>query len=130
MTDAASRRSLDGVLARGDPEREALALALTANARIVAEVLGSGEDPETHALLRAIAASRSLAGVLDDTVHALVGRARANGQTWAQIGAALHVTRQAAFQRFGGADAEATPLEGAAERAVEPGLFILPAGEP
>lgn len=104
---------------RGDPEREVIALALTANAQLVAEVLRGGDDPETHALLRAIAATRSLAIVVDDTLHALVDRARASGQTWAQIGAALHVTRQAAFQRFGGEGATPTPLVGAAQRAVE-----------
>ena len=97
-----------------------MALALTTNAQLVADVLRGGEDPEAHALLRAIAATRSLAVVVDDTLHALVDRARASGQTWAQIGAALHVTRQAAFQRFGGgAAAQATPLEGASERALE-----------
>jgi hypothetical protein len=103
---------------RGDPEREVMALALTTHAQMVADVLRGSEDPEARALLRAIAATRSLAVVVDDTVHALVDRARASGQTWAQIGAALHVTRRAAFQRFGGG-AEATPLEGASERALE-----------
>jgi hypothetical protein len=104
---------------RGDPEREVLALLLTTNAQMVADVLrGPGDDPEADALVRAIAATRSLAAVVDDTLRALVDRARADGQTWARIGAALHVTRQAAFQRFGGDGEEGTPVADAPARAL------------
>lgn len=53
-----------------------------------------------------VAATRSLDLILDDILHTLVRQARAKGHTWAEIGDLLHVTRQAAFQRFGGATVE------------------------
>ena len=40
--------------------------------------------------------------IVEDTLHAPVEQARAAGHTWAEIGEMLHVSRQAAFQRFGG----------------------------
>ena len=74
--------------------------------------------------MRAIAATRSLDMIVEDTLRALVDQARAAGHTWAEIGELLHVSRQAAFQRFGAgrrATAEegvAVPVEGAVETAV------------
>ena len=53
------------------------------------------------ATIPALAAARGLGEVLDDIVEALVRRARGEGQSWAAIGYALQVSRQAAFQRFG-----------------------------
>jgi hypothetical protein len=60
-----------------------------------------------------------------DSLRALVDQARAAGHTWAEIGEALHVSRQAASRRFGGgqrASAEdekiAVPVEGAVEHPV------------
>ncbi len=100
-----------------------MALLLTTNVQFVTEVLRENAQSEGQAM-RAIAATRSLDLIVDDTLRALVSRARAAGHTWAEIGDVLHVTRQAAFQRFGGgapagseADAPTSPLRGAAKRA-------------
>ena len=83
-------------------EREVMGLALTTNAELVAAVLRGAEDPATQSVMAAIAATRTLDMLVDDTLHALVRRARNEGRTWAEIGGVLNVTRQAAFQRFGG----------------------------
>jgi hypothetical protein len=83
-------------------EREVMGLALTTNAEMVATVLRGAEDPATQSVMAAIAATRTLDMLVDDTLHALVRRARNEGRTWAEIGGVLNVTRQAAFQRFGG----------------------------
>lgn len=48
-----------------------------------------------------IAALEALRSLSETTLHAEVTEARAAGVTWASIGQALGVTRQAAFQRFG-----------------------------
>ncbi|MFK0240704.1 DUF3887 domain-containing protein [Microbacterium sp. NPDC090281] len=48
-----------------------------------------------------IAALEALRSLSESTLHAEVAEARAAGVTWASIGQALGVTRQAAFQRFG-----------------------------
>jgi hypothetical protein len=101
-----------------------MAMLLTSNVQLVAEVLREDVQGERQAM-RAIAATRSLDLIVDDTLQALVLRARDAGHTWAEIGEVLHVTRQAAFQRFGagasigGSDAagSAAPLRGAAKLA-------------
>ena len=88
-----------------DGEREVMGLMLTTNAEMVAAVLrgaSGAEGPPAQSLMAAIAATRTLDVVVEDTLHALVRRARAEGRTWAEIGEVLNVTRQAAFQRFGG----------------------------
>jgi hypothetical protein len=118
MPDARSPIQLD---------REVMAMLLETNVQLVAGVLRADEDAPGQAM-RAIAATRSLDSIVESTLRALVGQARAAGHTWAEIGELLHVSRQAAFQRFGGAgrssdadaaaDAVATPIEGAVERAV------------
>jgi hypothetical protein len=102
-------------------DREVMAMMLTTNVELVADVLRA----EGGQVMRAIAATRSLDTIVDDTLRALVDQARAAGHTWAQIGEVLHVSRQAAFQRFGGGrrpsvdeEAIAVPVEGAAERAL------------
>jgi hypothetical protein len=74
--------------------------------------------------MRAIAATRSLDMIVEDTLRALVEQARTAGHTWAEIGEVLHVSRQAAFQRFGGVRSEPeepgvlAPVEGAIEHAL------------
>jgi hypothetical protein len=110
----------------GTADHEVMALVVTANADLLAGVLrASGRGPG-ESVLAALAATRSLGIVVDDTLRALVRQARAQGRTWAEIGEVLHVTRQAAFQRFGGDSAPApdagsetsplAPLPGAADR--------------
>lgn len=102
-----------------------MSLMLTANTQLVAAVLRGAEGGEESSVLGAIAATRSLVVVVDDILHSLVHRARAEGHTWAEVGEVLHVSRQAAFQRFGGSGpvraAEVTvtaPLPHAADRAL------------
>lgn len=98
---------------------------LLTNAELVASVLRDAGSKHEDSVVGAIAATRSLGLIVDDLLHALVQRARAEGHTWAEIGDLLHCTRQAAFQRFGGAlpaetAAESTrPIPRAAEKAVE-----------
>lgn len=100
-------------------------MMLATNAQLVADVLRADEHSPAH-VMRAIAATRSLDMIVEDTLRALVDQARAAGHTWAEIGEILHVSRQAAFQRFGGArpesapeeEAIAAPVEGAVEHAI------------
>ena len=76
---------------------------LTANAQAAAAVLARPGGSSDGSVLAAIAATRSLSLIVEDTLKALVVQARAEGHTWAEIGQILRVTRQAAFQRFGSA---------------------------
>lgn len=105
-------------------------MLLTTNVQLVAEVLRQDEQTEGQAM-RAIAATRSLDLIVQDTLHALVARARAAGHTWAEIGEVLHVSRQAAFQRFGGGEqmaGEREPASGIAIDGAEPrALAVLQA---
>jgi hypothetical protein len=105
-------------------DREVMAMMLATNVQLVADVLRASEESDGQ-VMRAIAATRSLDTIVEDTLRALVEQARAAGHTWAEIGEVLHVSRQAAFQRFGSGvrpeseeGAIAPPLDGAAERAV------------
>lgn len=97
---------------------------LATNYQLVADVLHAEEHSPGQAM-RAIAATRSLDMVVEDTLRALVDQARADGHTWAEIGGLLRVSRQAAFQRFGGVRRPtsddggiAGPVEDAVENAV------------
>jgi hypothetical protein len=101
-----------------------MAMMLATNVQLVADVLHA-EDHSPGQVMRAIAATRSLEMVVEDTLRALVDQARAAGHTWAEIGGLLRVSRQAAFQRFGGARRPTSedrgivaPVAGAAEHAV------------
>ena len=94
-----------------DGEREVMALMLTTNAELVAGVLRGSEAPPEQSVIAAISATRTLGVLVDDTLHTLVRRARNDGHTWAEIGQVLNVTRQAAFQRFGGEQTPDTGVE-------------------
>jgi hypothetical protein len=105
-------------------DREVMALMLSTNVQLVADVLRDSEHSAAQ-VMRAIAATRSLDALVEETLRGLVDQARIAGHTWAEIGELLHVSRQAAFQRFGGgprttsADgAVATPVDGAVEHAI------------
>jgi hypothetical protein len=105
-------------------DRQVMAMMLATNVALVGDVLRA-EEHSPGQVMRAIAATRSLDMVVEDTLRALVDQARAAGHTWAEIGGVLRVSRQAAFQRFGGgrrpssADAGiVAPVEGAIEHAV------------
>jgi hypothetical protein len=97
-------QSLPDVPGLSDVEHELLGIVLTQNAGLVAAGLGAPAGAGRPTALEALAAARSAAILLDDSVRILVGQARAGGRTWAAVGAALQVTRQAAFQKFGGDD--------------------------
>ena len=105
-------------------DRDVMATLLLTNVQLVAGVLrAEGTDAPGQAM-RAIAATRSLDMIVEDTLRALVEQARTAGHTWAEIGELLHVSRQAAFQRFGGGrrstaeDGIAVPVDGAVDAAV------------
>ena len=105
-------------------DREVMAMLLSTNVQLVNDVLSSDADTSGQ-VMRAIAATRSLDLIVEDTLRALVEQARRTGHTWAEVGEVLHVSRQAAFQRFGGGGRAvpdgmgAVAVEGAADRAVE-----------
>jgi len=68
----------------------------------VAELWALLADPSQPAVQRLWAAD-GLREALDAWLPSLAEAARAEeGQSWATIGSALHITRQAAQQRFGG----------------------------
>jgi hypothetical protein len=105
-------------------DREVMALMLSTNVQLVADVLRADEQSGDQ-VMRAIAATRSLDALVEETLRGLVEQARAAGHTWAEIGELLHVSRQAAFQRFGGGPrttvgggAVATPVDGAVQHAM------------
>jgi hypothetical protein len=114
---------VDKVKSPAQFDREVMAMMLATNVQLVADVLLAEEHSPGH-VMRAIAATRSLDMVVEDTLRALVDQARAAGHTWAEIGGLLGVTRQAAFQRFGGRSASSedggmvAPVTGAVEQAV------------
>lgn len=82
-------------------ERDVMGVMLTANAQAAADVLHRTGAAGEGSVIAALAATRSLGLIVEDTLRALVAQARAEGHTWAEVGAVLRVTRQAAFQRFG-----------------------------
>jgi hypothetical protein len=68
----------------------------------VAELMATLADPARPAVER-LRAADALREALDAWLPMLADAARAEeGQSWATIGSALHITRQAAQQRFGG----------------------------
>jgi hypothetical protein len=105
-------------------DREVMASLLVTNVQLVADALRAGQDDSPGQVMRAVAATRSLDMIVDDTLRALVQQARSAGHTWAEIGQLLHVSRQAAFQRFGGGRSPtpeggvAAPVDGAVDAAV------------
>lgn len=69
------------------------------------EVALSGARPAPGAdrgeiLLAAVSRTREVADRLDWVLLSLVGEARAEGLSWAQVGAALGVSKQAAHKRY------------------------------
>ena len=107
-----------------DGEREVMGLVLTTNAELVSGVLRGAGAPEGPSVMAAVSATRTLDLIVNDILHALVRQARAEGRTWAEIGEVQHVTRQAAFQRFGAAaddpraqEGVMKPIRGAADKA-------------
>lgn len=92
----------------GDVEQDVLRLMLRTNADQLDSRLGQVQAPgggasssSQGAVVDALASATRLGSVLDAIVVALVRQARSQGHSWAVIGDALQVSRQAAFQRFG-----------------------------
>ena len=111
-------------------DREVMAMMLATNVQLVADVLRADEDAQAQ-VMRAIAATRSLSMIVEDSLHALVDQARAGGHTWAEIGDVLRVSRQAAFQRFGagrdpGAEEGRRRARGGSAGACRPGAPGVP----
>ena len=114
----------------GDVDLDVLRLLLRTNAATLTERLASNQNQGAGAgggegsPIAAIAAATSLGTVLDDIIGFLVRQARDEGRSWAAIGYALQVSRQAAFQRFGSRTGERLETTGellladAAERGV------------
>ena len=106
-----------------DVDREVLALMLVENAVLVAEGLRDSRVRGADAVLASLGGTHRLRILLEDVVRTLAVEARSEGCTWAAIGDVLHVTRQAAFQRFAGEDDEtamdrpAAAMPGAGKRA-------------
>ncbi len=84
-----------------DVERDVLRLMLRTNAELLVDRLKQGPPGDEGSVIAALAAATSLGSVLDDVVVSLVRQARSEASSWAAIGYALQVSRQAAFQRFG-----------------------------
>jgi hypothetical protein len=107
----ADRRWLGGE--RGaDPVLAHLVRAVRA---LVADT-GGGQAADPDALLHALGQVADLAERADWALLSLVGELRCAGATWATIGAALGVTKQAAQQRFAGYVAQALEQAGSAPR--------------
>jgi hypothetical protein len=108
-------------------DREVMAALLVTNVQLVNNVLRADKDDSPGQVMRAIAATRSLDMIVDDTLRALVKQARAAGHTWAEIGELLHVSRQAAFQRFGGRPTAEAGVAGPVDGAVDAAVPVLQA---
>lgn len=65
--------------------------------------LAAGDFP---AALKAVVVAASL---VDDVERATVAAARAHGASWSEVGAALGISKQAAWLRFGKPTGEQTP---------------------
>ena len=84
-----------------DLERDVLRLMLRTNADLLFDRLEHGPVAERGSVDRALAAATSLGSCRTTSFVALVRQARSEASSWAAIGYALQVSRQAAFQRFG-----------------------------
>ncbi|WP_299575596.1 hypothetical protein [uncultured Williamsia sp.] len=96
------------------PSDDDLAARLRSAAAVIAAVVGG--DADAPRPMSAVAATDALQEALDESRRETVARARAAGHTWAEIGALLHISRQAAQQRFGKTSPNADDL--AADRIV------------
>jgi hypothetical protein len=97
------------------------------NAELVAGGLRGSQGRDADTVLASLGGTHRLRILLDDIVRTLAVEARGAGCTWAAIGEALCVTRQAAFQRFGGEDEEAVmdPPATAMPKAREEAIVLL-----
>ena len=76
------------------------------------EILAMGPTPHLHGwhelpddeLLASLTRTQAALQQLEATLHEHVGLLRSRGVSWTRIGAALGVTKQAAWERFSGED--------------------------
>lgn len=83
---------------------------LRACRQAVLALLDQPEAAGEHRVTLALTVARELAERTDWVLLSLVGEARGQGLSWAQVGAALGVSKQAAHKRFGPYVAEALAL--------------------
>ncbi|GAA3928788.1 hypothetical protein [Microbacterium soli] len=89
-----------------------IARAILADAGLAAEsATDAGTQPDGEAFLALISASARAEREVSGLMQRSVSSARAMGVSWARIGGELGMTRQAAQQRFGRAEAAETPGE-------------------
>jgi hypothetical protein len=67
-------------------------------------VIGNGHERTDDELLSSLARVQTVAPQIDAAMHGYVDTLRARGVSWARIGAALGVSKQAAWERFSGED--------------------------
>jgi hypothetical protein len=96
-----------------------LAALLEHNVEVVVSRLRA-EGTASGSPLTALVAARTAAEVIDEVTLVLVGDARSDGHTWAEIGRLLRISRQAAQQRFTeAADGAPAGSDRLAERALQ-----------
>ncbi len=67
-------------------------------------VIGAWHERPDDELLASLARVQTVAPQIDAAMHDYVGILRARGVSWTRIGAALGVSKQAAWERFSGED--------------------------
>jgi len=108
---------------QGTVDRDPAANGRAAARALLGPLLGPLLAEQSASPLDAIAFIQGAASEIGEGMQAAVQRARKAGQTWAEVGQVLGISRQAAFQRFGrpadpvtGQPMAASMLPGAAER--------------
>lgn len=61
---------------------------------------GDASEPGTPPALFALSDALTIQNFVDESVSAMVADAREQGASWTQVGEALGITRQAAWERF------------------------------
>jgi hypothetical protein len=95
LTDPTRHDGPRSGVVNADPDH-AIAIEVAEASRRLLNALQRRESPEAS-----VGAARDMLTAAEATLQAVVDRARADGQSWRDIGAVLGTSRQAAFQRFG-----------------------------
>lgn len=89
---------------RGTPRRPRRVVENDDYAAFTRRVLAAHARRIARGDIEGLTALAALADDIDTALHAAVTGLRSQGYSWADIAARLHITRQAAHQRFGGGD--------------------------